>query len=41
VVAQVQAILAHVDRQPKSTAWKIRSKVGDRVKWYQDVEETP
>jgi hypothetical protein len=41
VVEQVQAILAHVDRQPKSTAWKIRSKVGDRVKWYQDVEETP
>jgi len=41
VVAQVQAILAQVDRQPKSTAWKIRSKVGDRVKWYQDVEETP
>jgi hypothetical protein len=23
VVEQVQAILAHVDRQPKSTAWKI------------------
>jgi hypothetical protein len=41
VVAQVQAILERLDRQPKSTAWKIRSKVGDRVKWYQDVEETP
>jgi hypothetical protein len=41
VVGQVEAILAHIDRQPKSTAWKIRSAVGDRVKWYQDVEETP
>jgi hypothetical protein len=39
MTAQVEAILEHIDRQPKTTAWKIRSKLGDRVKWYQDVEE--
>lgn len=39
VVAQVEAVLSHIDREPKATAWKIRSAVGDRVKWYQEVEE--
>jgi hypothetical protein len=25
--------------EPKSGKWKLRSKVGERVKWYKDVEE--
>ncbi len=34
------AVLARlIDDQPKSMAWKLRSKVGDRVKWYREVEE--
>jgi hypothetical protein len=28
-----------IDDEPKSMAWKLRSKVGDRVKWYREVEE--
>ncbi|MDX6552587.1 MAG: hypothetical protein QOH74_1075, partial [Gaiellales bacterium] len=25
--------------EPKSTKWKMRDKVGDRKKWYQEPEE--
>ncbi len=28
-----------IDAQPKSRRWKMRSTIGDRVKWYKDVEE--
>ncbi|MBD3367333.1 MAG: hypothetical protein GF405_04025 [Candidatus Eisenbacteria bacterium] len=28
-----------IDDQPKSMAWKLRSKIGDRVTWYREVEE--
>lgn len=36
---QVQACLDAIIQAPKSTAWKFRSKIGDRVKWYQEVDE--
>ena len=36
---QVQTCLQTINQRPKTTGWKIRSKIGDRVKWYQDVEE--
>lgn len=39
VASQVDAALARIDGEPKTLAWKIRSKVGDRVKWYQDVDD--
>jgi hypothetical protein len=39
VAEQVDAILARIDAEPKSLAWKIRSRVGDRKKWYRDVGE--
>ncbi len=28
-----------MDAAPKSIAWKLRAKVGTRVRWYQEVEE--
>jgi len=28
-----------MDETPKSLKWKIRSMIGEKVKWYQDVEE--
>jgi len=28
-----------IDDRPKSMGWRIRSKVGDRVTWYREVEE--
>jgi hypothetical protein len=39
VAAQVQAALAAIEAEPKSMAWRLRSRVGDRVKWYKDVDE--
>ena len=37
--SQVKVALAHIDEEPKTLAWKLRSKMGDRVKWYQDVDD--
>jgi hypothetical protein len=37
--SQVELALAKINEEPKTTAWKLRSKIGDRVKWYQDVDE--
>jgi hypothetical protein len=28
-----------VEAEPKSMAWRLRARVGDRVKWYKDVDE--
>jgi hypothetical protein len=39
VAAQVEEALSMIDAQPKSLGWKVRSKVGDRRKWYRDVGE--
>jgi hypothetical protein len=39
VVSQVDACLARIEEEPKSRGWKLRARVGDRVKWYKDVDE--
>ncbi len=39
VAEQVDAALARIEREPKSMGWRMRAKVGDRKKWYQDVGE--
>jgi hypothetical protein len=39
VSAQVDALLARIEEEPKPLAWKLRDRVGDRVKWYKDVDE--
>ena len=30
---------ARIDDEPKSTKWKVRARVGERVKWYEEPEE--
>ena len=44
--AELQAILDRVreledaiERAPKSRKWKMRARIGDRVRWYEDPEE--
>lgn len=37
--SQVELALARINGEPKTTAWKLRSKIGDRIKWYQDVDD--
>ena len=39
VVNQVNATLARIDSEYKSMAWRLRARVGDRVKWNKDVDE--
>jgi len=39
VNSQVDAILASIDEEPKTMGWKLRSTIGDRVKWYKEVED--
>jgi len=36
---RIEKILQEIDRAPKSLKWKLRSKVGTKVKWYEDVDE--
>lgn len=37
--SQVQKALTRIEQEPKSMAWRLRSRVGDRVKWYKEVDE--
>lgn len=39
VESQVDVILARLNDEPKPLAWRLRDRVGDRVKWYKDVDE--
>jgi hypothetical protein len=38
-LAQIDALAAAIDAAPKSTKWKLRARVGDRVAWYDEPEE--
>ena len=37
--AQIAALRAAIDAAPKSTRWRLRARVGDRVTWYELPEE--
>jgi hypothetical protein len=39
VKTRLDRISAVVDEEPRSLKWNIRSLLGDRVKWYREVEE--
>lgn len=39
VHGRIHELLEHIEREPKSMVWKARARVGERVKWYKDVEE--
>jgi hypothetical protein len=39
VEAQVETALTRLENERKPMAWKLRARVGDRVKWYKDVDE--
>jgi hypothetical protein len=38
-VEQARALRRHADDSPKSMKWKVRSKVGERSRWYELPEE--
>ena len=39
VIDKVNRALERIEEEPKSRGWRLRSRVGDRVKWYKDVDE--
>ena len=39
VAAQVRAVRAAIEGAPKSRSWRLRSRIGERVKWYETPEE--
>jgi hypothetical protein len=39
VESQVKDAMDQLNHEPKSMGWKLRARVGDRVKWYKDVDE--
>jgi len=36
---RIKELLDIINSQSKSTAWKLRNQIGDRVKWYTEVHE--
>lgn len=39
VAERIERLIADMEKQPKSFAWKTRAMVGERVKWYESPEE--
>lgn len=39
ISSQVYLALQRIETEPKSMSWRLRARVGDRVKWYKDVDE--
>ena len=39
IASQIDTAMMFIDGEPKTLAWKIRSKVGERVKWYKEVDD--
>ena len=39
VAAQVTALRQAIEDAPKSRAWRLRSRVGERIRWYETPEE--
>jgi hypothetical protein len=37
--SQVSSALARIEMEPKTLGWKVRARIGDRVKWYQEVDD--
>ena len=36
---RIHQLQERIESQPKTAKWKLRSRIGERVKWYKDVEE--
>jgi len=39
ILDRVDLLLHIIDKQPKSIAWRVRAKVGERMQWWEDVDE--
>jgi hypothetical protein len=41
VAGRLERLRERIDAEPKSMKWRIRDRVGDRVRWYAEPEEEP
>jgi hypothetical protein len=39
VLSRLDELRKRIDAEPKSTKWKLRARVGERMQWYEDPEE--
>jgi hypothetical protein len=39
VRARIHELQERIESSPKSLRWKARARIGEKVKWYKDVEE--
>ena len=39
VRGRIKELEARIAAEPKTLRWKVRAKIGEKVKWYKDVEE--
>ena len=39
IMRKIKAMREAIERRPKSLRWKIRAKIGERMRWYEEVEE--
>ena len=39
VASKIAALQSRIDKENKTRGWKIRSQIGERRKWYRDVDE--
>jgi hypothetical protein len=39
VDSKIAALRARIDKEPKTRGWKIRAQIGEKRKWYRDVDE--
>jgi len=39
IMRKMKAIREAIARRPKSLRWKIRAKIGERMRWYEEVEK--
>jgi hypothetical protein len=39
IESQVVSALQRIEQEPKPLAWRLRDRVGDRVRWYKEVDE--
>jgi hypothetical protein len=39
ITGRIQELQARIEEEPKSLGWKMRSKIGDRKRWYDLPEE--
>jgi PII-like signaling protein len=39
VEAQIESLRQTIDEAPKTRGWRMRSRIGERVRWYETPEE--